>query len=77
MLYAIYDLRKNETEPDLDELNSIKLKFITHFYMFLVKKYYLEIEHSLSMIHFLSKDYEKVLILIFIIGKFYHLIKLK
>lgn len=40
VLYAIYDLRKNETEPDQDEINKI--------------------EHCLSMVHFLSKEFDKV-----------------
>jgi len=40
VLYSIYELRKNETEPDMEEINKI--------------------EHCLAMIHFLSKDYEKV-----------------
>ena len=40
VLYSIYEIRRNETDPDNEELTKI--------------------EHSLSMIHFLAKEYDKV-----------------
>lgn len=40
VLYSVYEIRRNESTPDNEEINKI--------------------EHCLSMIHFLAKEYEKV-----------------
>lgn len=63
VLYSIYELRKNETQPDKEEINSKFINFSnkeTKFQSNFLFSFKSEIEFCLAMIHFLSKDYEKV-----------------